>query len=118
MRLISQNCGVDIPYEMSALIIEDFGSKVVIFASSMLFREKTFVLGSYSSTEKALKVMEDLKKAYSGFPMIIGDDMLKTENDFGKLKNIFLTEVIECPKDAKVEYLGSLTFRFPKNDEV
>ena len=74
-------------------------------------------------TEKAerLKICtdtQDLKKAYSGFPMIIGDDMLKTENDFGKLKNIFLTEVIECPKDAKVEYLGSLTFRFPKNDEL
>ena len=115
MRLISQNCDVDIPYEMSALIIKDFGSKAVIFASSMLFREKTFVLGSYSSTEKALKVMEDLKKAYSGFPMIIGDDMLKTEYDFEKLKNI---GVIECQKDAKVECFGSLTFRFPKNDEV
>lgn len=115
MRLISQDGGVDIPYEISALIIEDFGSKVVIFASSMLFKEKTFVLGSYSSTEKALKVIEDLKKAYSGFPMIIGDDMLKTEYDFEKLKNI---GAIECQKDAKVEYLGSLTFRFPKNDEV
>ena len=73
------------------------------------------MLGSYSSTEKALKVIEDLKKAYSGFPMIIGDDMLKTEYDFEKLKNI---GVIECQKDAKVECFGSLTFRFPKNDEV
>lgn len=118
MRLISQDGGVDIPYEMSALIIEDFGSKVVIFASSMLFREKTFVLASYDSVEKALKVMEDFKKSYSGFPMIIGDDVLKPENNFEKLKNLNLTNLIEQEKDGKVEYLGSLTFRFPKNDEV
>ena len=118
MRLISQDGGVDIPYEMSALSIGNFLGKTVIYVSSKLLDEKPFLIASYSSKEKALKVMEDLKKAYSGFPMIIGDDMLKTENDFGKLKNIFLTEVIECPKDSKVEYLGSLTFRFPKNDEV
>lgn len=88
MRLISQDGGVDIPYEMSALIIEDFGSKAVVFASSMLFREKTFVLGSYSNVEKALKSVENLRKAYSKTP------------EFGD------------------EYYEYLVFRFPKDDEV
>ena len=88
MRLISQDCDVDIPYEMSALIIEEFGSKVVIFASSMLFREKTFVFGSYSSTEKALKVMKNLRKVFSK-ATYYGD-----------------------------EYFEDLVFQFPKDDEV
>lgn len=88
MRLISQDCGVDIPYEMSALIIKDFGSKAVIFASSMFFREKTFVLASYPSAEKALKVMKNLRKVFSKAP------------DYGD------------------EYFEDLVFQFPKDDEV
>ena len=88
MRLISQDGGIDIPYEMSALIIEDFGSKTVIFASSMLFKEKTFVLAKYSKLEKALKVMGNLRKVFSKAP------------EYGD------------------EYFEDLVFQFPKDDEV
>ena len=88
MRLISQNCDVDIPYEMTALIIKDFGSKAVIFVSSMLFREETLVLASYPSAEKALKVMKNLRKVFSKAP------------------------------DNGDEYFEDLVFQFPKDDEV
>ena len=88
MRLISQDGGVDIPYEMSALSIGDFLGKTYIYVRSKLLDEKTFSFASYSSKEKGLKVMENLRKTYS-----------------------------KLPKYAD-EYFEDLVFQFPKDDEV
>ena len=65
MRLISQDGYVDIPYDLSALSIWEFGDKTVIYVRSKLFDEKPFVFATYSSEEKGLKVMENLRKTYS-----------------------------------------------------
>ena len=88
MRLISQDGGVDIPYEMSALSIGNFLGKTVIYVSSKLLDEKPFLFASYSSKEKALKIMEYLRKTYSKTP------------EYGD------------------EYFEDLVFRFPKDNEV
>lgn len=88
MRLISQDGYVDIPYDLSALSIGEFGDKTVIYVRSKLFDEKPFVFATYSSEEKGLKVMENLRKTYS-----------------------------KIPKYAD-EYFEDLFFQFPKDDEV
>lgn len=88
MRLISQDGGVDIPYEMSALSIGNFLGKTVIYVSSKLLDEKPFLLATYSSKEKALKVMGNLRKVFSKAP------------EYGD------------------EYFEDLVFQFPKDDEV
>ena len=88
MRLISQDGGVDIPYEMSALSIVDFLGKAHIYVRSKLLDETPFSFATYSSKEKALKIMENLRKTYSKTP------------EYGD------------------EYFEDLVFQFPKDDEV
>ena len=88
MRLISQDGYVDVPYEMSALSIGTMADKTMVYIRSKLFDEKPFVLASYSSEEKALKVMKNLRKTYSKAP------------EYGD------------------EYFEDLVFQFPKDDEV
>lgn len=58
MRIISQDGNVDIPYESAVLICEE--GIVSAFANN----GRIFCMGSYSTPEKALAVMEELRKKY------------------------------------------------------
>ena len=57
MRVISQHGNVDLPYEQ---IVVCHATESVI----ALYNEKEYVLGKYSSKEKAYKAMEMLRKQY------------------------------------------------------
>ena len=60
MRLISQNGMIDVPYEMSAIRNED---KIIVL-NMVGETGKGSVIARYSTSEKAEKAMEMLRKEY------------------------------------------------------
>lgn len=64
MRVISQHGNVDLPYEQ--IVVCHATENVVA-----LHNAKEYVLGRYSSQEKAYKAMEMLREAYIGMPIVM-----------------------------------------------
>ena len=81
MRVISQRGNVDLPYEQIV------GRSEIEYVMAV-YKEKEYVLGKYSSDDKAIKAMEMLREAYVGMPIVmqnvtISEDMAK---EFERLK--------------------------------
>ena len=100
MRVISQHGNVDLPYEQ---IVVCHATESVI----ALYNEKEYVLGKYSSKEKAYKAMEMLRERHTDNVFCREDIQYKAE--------IMLDEGLDIVREMmmKCEY-----FRFPKDDEV
>lgn len=101
MRVISQHGNVDLPYEQ--IIVCHATENVVA-----LHNEKEYVLGRYSSQEKAYKAMGMLKEHYgllSLMKLIAGTKNYEsfirrfTEDDFIKST----TEYFQFPQDDEIE---------------
>ena len=101
MRVISQHGNVDLPYEQ--IIVCHATENVVA-----LHNEKEYVLGRYSSQEKAYKAMGMLKEHYgslSFMKLIAGTKKYEsfirrfTEDDFIKST----TEYFQFPQDDEIE---------------
>jgi hypothetical protein len=101
MRVISQHGNVDLPYEQ--IIVCHATENVVA-----LHNEKEYVLGRYSSQEKAYKAMGMLKEHYgllSFMKLIAGTKNYEsfirrfTEDDFIKST----TEYFQFPQDDEIE---------------
>lgn len=110
MRLISQHGNVDIPYENAILS----HNNNIVRADVDNF---DFTMGIYSSGEKAYKVMEMVRKAYLGIPVVLQN--VEVPNDAEKFfgdKNIIYACIPE--QKPKVEYLNNAIFQFPPDDEV
>lgn len=63
MRLISQTGDIDVPYENTVLSV----AGNLIFAYVPIVGEKGTIIASYSTKEKAEKVMERLHNIYAEF---------------------------------------------------
>ena len=100
MRVISQRGNVDLPYEQ---IVVCHAMENVI----ALHNEKEYVLGKYSSKEKAYKVMEMLRERHTDNVLCREDIQYKAEIMLDEGLNIVREMMMKC------EY-----FRFPKDDEV
>ena len=100
MRVISQHGNVDLPYEQ---IVVCHAMESVI----ALYNEKEYVLGKYSSQEKAYKAMEMLRERHTDNVFCREDIQYKAE--------IMLDEGLDIVREMmmKCEY-----FQFPKDDEV
>lgn len=85
MRVISQHGNVDLPYEQ---IVVCHAMESVI----ALYNGEKYVLGKYSSKEKAYKAMEMLRKACVGRPVTI--------------------------YPSKMVFANNATFQFPQDDEI
>lgn len=83
MRVISQHGNVDLPYEQ---IVVCHAMESVI----ALYNGEKYVLGKYSSKEKAYKAMEMLRKAW-------------------------INETVEFTHGI---YHRNIVFRFPQDDEI
>lgn len=101
MRVISQHGNVDLPYEQ--IVVCHATENVVA-----LHNAKEYVLGRYSSQEKAYKAMEMLKEHYgllSFMKLIAGTTNYEsfirrfTEDDFIKAT----TEYFQFPQDDEIE---------------
>ena len=100
MRVISQHGNVDLSYEQ---IVVCHAMESVI----ALYNGEKYVLGEYSSKEKAYKVMEMLRERHTDNVFCREDIQYKAE--------IMLDEGLDIVREMmmKCEY-----FRFPKDDEV
>ena len=100
MRVISQHGNVDLPYEQ---IVVCHAMESVI----ALYNGEKYVLGEYSSKEKAYKVMEMLRERHTDNVFCREDIQYKAEIMLDDGLNIVREMMMKC------EY-----FQFPKGDEV
>ena len=112
MRVISQHGNVDLPYEQ---IVVCHAMESVI----ALYNGEKFVLGEYSSKEKAYKAMETLREAYIGMPIVmqnvdISEDVAK---DFERLNKCGIMVRAEN-QPSKVDCINNAVFQFPQDDEI
>ena len=98
MRIISQNCAIDVPYEMSAIRNED---NVIILN---MFGEtgKGSVIARYSTSEKAEKAMEMLREEYGKHFFGQGGAMA-TANFYVPPFSFIPPKVFQFPQDEDVE---------------
>ena len=100
MRVISQHGNVDLPYEQ---IVVCHAMESVI----ALYNGEKYVLGEYSSKEKAYKVMEMLRERHTDNVFCIEDIQYKAEIMLDEGLNIVREMMMKC------EY-----FQFPQDDEM
>ena len=120
MRLISQDGMIDVPYDKVVIKATEHPLKTII--SALFEREdymKDIVMGYYSTESKALKVLEMLRNAYCGLPIImknvdISDEVIELLKDLKK-NGIIFQKVEENPS---VEYVDNTYFKFPADEEI
>ena len=100
MRVISQHGNVDLPYEQ---IVVCHAMESVI----ALYNGEKYVLGEYSSKEKAYKAMEMLRERHTDNVFCREDIQYKAEIMLDEGLNIVREMMMKC------EY-----FQFPKDNEV
>lgn len=104
MRVISQHGNVDLPYEQ---IVVCHAMESVI----ALYNGEKYVLGEYSSKEKAYKAMEMLRDQYKGlevFKVLASGTAERMEKSFNSDE---LKKYIQAYHDINV-------FQFPQDDEI
>ena len=116
MRLISQDGMIDVPYEQVSLEVNE--NEIYCGYSSILTRHCTGRrFAEYSSKEKALKVMEMLRKAYVGLPIIMQNVEVEDEViEKLKVNNVVLANIPN--EKSNIEYINNGYFKFPKDEEV
>ena len=100
MRVISQNGNYDFPYEQIVVRIE----MEYVMA---VHKEKEYVLGKYSSDDKAIKAMEMLRERHADNVFCREDIQYKAEIMLDEGTNIVREMMM------KGEY-----FQFPKDEDV
>ena len=113
MRVVSQHGNVDLPYEQ---IVVCHAMESVI----ALYNGEKYVLGEYSSKEKAYKAMEMLRTAYTGRFVTTADVPNDFEEQLKKLmKGGFGAVIVKDTNDSRVEF-NNLNgyFQFPQDDEI
>ena len=112
MRAISQHGNVDLPYEQ--IVVRSEMEYVMA-----VHKEKEYVLGKYSSDDKAIKAMEMLREAYTSMPIVmqnvdISEDVVK---EFERLKKFGVIVQAEN-HPSKVDFINNAIFQFPQDNEI
>ena len=106
MRLISQDGTFDVPYEQ--VVIQRYSDGIYWLNKNLIGVEsgisEDFKIASYSSEAKAIKVMEMIRKSYTGYIFCKEDVMMRAE----MVENEKVTNLME----------SFLYFKFPKDEEV
>lgn len=119
MRVISQDGAIDIPYEKFVFGIVDGEIRI---ARDLVFtrdEEHLRIIAKYSSQKKALKVMELLREAYIGMPIIIQNVDVSEDvgKEFERLKKCGVVVRAEN-QPSKVDFINNAIFQFPQDDEI
>ena len=112
MRVISQRGNYDFPYEH--IVVRHEMEYVMA-----VHKEKEYVLGKYSSDNKAVKAMEMLRETYVGMPIVmqnvdVSENMAK---EFEKLKKCGVIVQAEN-QPSKVDFINNAIFQFPQDNEI
>lgn len=108
MRVISQHGNVDLPYEQ---IVVCHAMESVI----ALFNGEKYVLGKYSSKEKAYKAMEMLRTSYKR-NLAMGLMSEKARRVFANAESSMSN--MEIMVDISEELTEFEYFQFPQDDEI
>lgn len=117
MRLISQSGMIDVPYEKITLGIcdQNNGQEYVIYAYQE--NSRPLFLATYSTVDKALKVMQMLREAYVGMPVIMQNvDVADEVIEKLKKQNVIYAKLPEVK--SNIEYVNNAIFHFPKDEDV
>ena len=112
MRVISQHGNVDLPYEQ-IVVCHAMESVLAIYNGDK------YVLGEYSSKEKAYKAMEMLREAYTSMPIVMQNvDISKdVAEKFERLKKCGVIVRAEN-QPSKVDFINNAIFQFPQDEDV
>lgn len=117
MRIISQDGRINLPYEMTALLVSDSYVQAV-FAGGI--KQSPYIMAVYESREKCLKAMEILNRVYAG--MFLSQNIEMSDDDYEECIKMaargfgIIKSLVNSP-DMKFEP-ANIVFRFPKDDEV
>ena len=107
MRLISQDGTIDVPYDYFSLSVASGKYKDIevayIYYNNLSSTNGT-KLAEYSTKAKAIKVMEMIRKSYTGYIFCKEDVMMRAEMS----ENEKITNLME----------SFLYFKFPKDEDV
>ena len=104
MRVISQHGNVDLPYEQ--IVVRSEMEYVMA-----VHKEKEYVLGKYSSDDKAIKAMEMLREQYGKLEVM---KVLASGTAEYMEKSIATDEMIKHYN----AYCDMNVFQFPQDDEI
>ena len=112
MRVISQRGNYDFPYEH--IVVRHEMEYVMA-----VHKEKEYVLGKYSSDDKAIKAMEMLREAYPGIPIVMQNVDISEDvaEEFERLKKCNIM-VQTDNQPSKVDFINNAVFQFPQDDEI
>ena len=117
MRLISQNGEFDVPYEIA--VLSRTGNIIRVYVP--IVGEKGTIMATYSTEEKAKKVMEMLHNTYTGAffaqNIEVPEDIEKEFMNMAATKGFGIIKTAIDSSDVKFEP-ANIVFRFPKDDEV
>lgn len=124
MRVISQTGKTDVPYEnfVFSILNSGGGNYGIVAVKNVAEPPEVFLnslIATYSTEAKAIKVMEMLREAYIGMPIVmqnvdISEDVAK---EFERLKKCSVMVRAENQL-SKVEYINNTIFQFPQDDEI
>lgn len=103
MRIISQNSEIDLPYNRIMLCVEG----VLVTARN---DGEQYLIGKYSTEEKAIKAMEMCREQYAQSEL--NKDMIQKVAD--TLSKISVSVIDDVRKQLAEKYL----FQFPADDEI
>jgi hypothetical protein len=117
MRLVSQNGEFDVPYEIAAL--SRTGNIIRVYVP--IVGEKGTIMAVCSTEEKAKKVMEMLRNAYTGALFAqnieVSEDVEKEFMKMASTRGFGIIKTMVNSPDMKFEP-ANIVFRFPEDDEV
>ena len=122
MRVISQDGTIDIPYDYFSLTIAS-GRYEDVEVSCIFCNNLSSPLGTklaeYSSKEKAQKVMEMLRDAYIGMPIVMQnvDVSEDVSREFERIKKCGIMVKTES-QPSKIECISNAIFQFPTEEEL
>ena len=116
MRVISQNCLIDVPYRLTAFHI--CGGNIIMNMAGDT--GKGTFMARYESDEKAIKAMEMLREAYAGNPVILQNIEVQPEETDAFKKSLRSNMTIKTIDKWPVNYerITESVFQFPEDDEV
>lgn len=117
MRIISQDGKINLPYEMTALLVSDSYIQAV-FAGGI--QQSPYMMAVYKSREKCQKAMEMLNRVYAG--MFLSQNVEMSDDDYEECikmaaRGFGIIKTMVSSPDVKFEP-ANIVFRFPKDGEI
>ena len=117
MRIISQDGKINLPYEMTALLVSDNYIQAV-FAGGI--QQSPYMMAMYESREKCRKAMEMLNRVYAG--MFLSHNVEMSDDDYEECikmaaRGFGIIKTMVSSQDVKFEP-ANIVFRFPKDCEI